>query len=80
MHSMNFDNNGMATCSRCHSKVKSENYRAVTLAANLLFFCAILPFNAIVFSGTSFWIADIVGAALAFTLTTLWLEVSPAEG
>lgn len=79
MHSMNFDSNGMATCNRCHSKVKSENYRTVTLAANLLFFFAILPFNSIVFSGVSFWIADVVGAALAFIFTTLWLEVSLVE-
>lgn len=26
MHSMNSDGNGMATCNRCHSRVKSENY------------------------------------------------------
>lgn len=79
MHSMNFDGNGMATCSRCHSRVKSENYRTITLMANVIFFCIILPFNAVVFSGIGFWVADVVGAALAFIVTTLWLEVESMD-
>jgi len=41
--------------------------------ANAIFFCTILPFNAIIFSGAGFWVADIFGAALAFIFTTLWL-------
>lgn len=47
--------------------------------ANAIFFCVILPFNAIVFSGIGFWVADIFGAALAFIATTLWLEVESIE-
>lgn len=46
---------------------------------NALFFCVILPFNAVVFSGIGFWVADVVGAALAFIVTTLWLEVESME-
>jgi len=76
---MNFDGNGMATCNRCHSRVKPENYRAIMLTANVMFFFVIPPFNAGVFSGIGFWVADVVGAALAFIVTTLWLEVELME-
>lgn len=47
--------------------------------ANAMFFCVILPFNAVVFSGIGFWVADVVGAALAFIATTLWLEAESME-
>lgn len=47
--------------------------------ANALFFCVVLPFNAVVFFGIGFWVADVFGAALAFIVTNLWLKVESME-